>query len=465
MDHERNVPVGIEAAGVLRSIARRWSLVLGTTLVIVGLLVFVPLALSGYSATARVVVRLLPSATEETTINMVTEAQVAGSPEVAERAASALGTDPDDILESTSIEPVLSSEILKITSTQGDADSAELMANALASAYLEERRERAFQTLRSKTDALANRLQQTRRQLATVGSGRTEQARARVLFRNMEALRDRIADLRGIAAGLTGGELIERAQAEPGVEKLSMLRNAFIGLVLGLGLGIALALFVEAVRGKLRASTEIEAITGAPVLLELEGVDPPAASDLRGIARLAVVLDAAAASGNLNSILVTYSDAGSKRLSLSRHLGQALTDLGRRVLLIDATDHSTPGFVDVLNDQDRTPEDLSDTSGGGGVSFMSAGGDPAAVARAFASDKLTTTLASLSDNFDLVLLEAGAFDSHQLPILLSSRTDGVVVVIAEGTSRSVVLNQVGEMRRVEANVVGVVVVGAVDAAG
>lgn len=458
MDHETKVPAGGEAADVARVLARAWPLVLGTVILLVALLVFLPLAFADHTATARVVVRLLPPLTDETSLNMVTEAQVAGSPEVAERAAETLeGVSADELLESTSIEPVLSSEILKITSSASSPSSAEDAANALARAYLDARRERGSEILDAKLDALVGREQRTQSQLEGAGEGKVGRSRSRVLFRNLESIRDRIAEVRGISASVSGGELIEPARAQTAVGPSSIVRNAFIGLVLGLGLGSGLALLLEAIRGRVRASSQIESIASAPVLAEIGGTDGDAEPQ-HALGRLAVLVDAATGAENIRSLLITYADRDAERVDVSAHLAQGLARLGRRILSVDVTDPSSPGFVDLLIEQGSPAGDLPGAPGVGNVTVLPAGAQQEAAVRAFASEKTTTTLTSLSARFDMTVLDAGRFESSQLPILLASRTDRVLLVVTRGSHRSLLANQMKALRRVGATVLGLVLV-------
>jgi capsular exopolysaccharide synthesis family protein len=171
--------------------------------------------------------------------------------------------------------------------------------------------------------------------------------------------------------------------------------------------------------------------------------------------------------GMLHSIVITSAIPGEGKTTLAAHLGIANAGRGKKTLLVDG-DLRRPslsskfglapreGLSNVLNGEMRWQDVVLSIEGKPNLSLL-----PAGVGSHRASDLIGPRIATLLDEFakdyDLVILDAPPLIGFAECLQMASAADGALVTaIAGKTKRGAVLDVIGTLRRIHANVIGVV---------
>ncbi|MGW0804169.1 Wzz/FepE/Etk N-terminal domain-containing protein [Nonomuraea sp. NPDC002799] len=268
----------------LSLLRRRWLLLVGCV-VFGGTagLALMRLTPPAYTATTHVLV--LPigpqepanqvTARQRESLNLDTEAQVAQSAVVATRAATALGGAIPEPAE-VSVPP--NSSVLWISVTTAEPAAAAARSHAYAEAYLANRRESALSSMAQQQQAVLGKLKQVNAgidqvitQLGTLTKGSAEHAiaaqRQGVLNRQAATLALKYDALRTVA--VTPGTIISQAATPAAPSSPSLPLHLGTGLMAGLLTGSAAAYVRDRLDKRLRTSSDVERLTGLPVLSDL----------------------------------------------------------------------------------------------------------------------------------------------------------------------------------------------------
>ena len=252
-------------------------------------------------------------------------------------------------------------------------------------------------------------------------------------------------------------------------------------LVLGVGFVLALAFGAAGAREVLdRTVYDAEAVgdaLGAPVLATIpvvsDGSEPERQSVLEEPTLVAEcyrnlrtsILFAAGRSG-LRSLLVTSAVASEGKTTTAVNLAQSFAQTGRKVLLIDADLRRprlhaivgvprSPGLTEVLKEQVKVgdviqrPEDFD-------FEILTCGEPSASPVDVLGSAALDVTLARLTAQYDLVLIDAPIALSIADALLLSSRVDALVFVAKQGSVDRDAFGRIKrDLERAGANLLGV----------
>jgi capsular exopolysaccharide synthesis family protein len=171
--------------------------------------------------------------------------------------------------------------------------------------------------------------------------------------------------------------------------------------------------------------------------------------------------------GRLHSIVLTSAVPGEGKTTLAAHLGIANADRGKKTLLVDA-DLRRPslsskfgitareGLSSVLTGELRWQDVILPIPGSPNLGLI-----PAGLGSHRASDLIGPRISTLLDEFakeyDLVILDAPPLLGFAECLQMASAADGVLVTaIAGKTKRRAVAEVIGSLRRVHANIIGVV---------
>jgi uncharacterized protein involved in exopolysaccharide biosynthesis len=225
----------VEIGDFITIIARRWKLVLGTSLVCgalgAGLGAAVP---ATYSASAALTVAPLttsPFSSSQQQVNMATEREVMASREVASIAAESVGDSAaEDLMGDTSVAAPSGSQVLKVTVRDADAKKTAARANALAEAYLSFRTQGAEDVAKGQIAVLEQKIEELTSE-ATISAGD---------MAALSSLQEQLTSLRLV--GEVPGRVISRATvpgepASPGTPVIVTGTLAF-GLLAGCGLAL-----------------------------------------------------------------------------------------------------------------------------------------------------------------------------------------------------------------------------------
>jgi len=261
------------------------------------------------------------------------------------------------------------------------------------------------------------------------------------------------------------------------------------GLFAGIFLGVGLALTIDSLDDKIRASTEVEEILHVPVLSVVPHISSklPAVSEKSTSLAVLPVLDdrdSAAAEGyrqlrsnlflsNLDNrprlIIISSSHAGEGKSTTAINYAISLAMHGAQVLLIDTdlrrgTLHTRfrlpdqPGLTNVLSGNLKMEDIPRPVASLPNFALLCAGARAPDPSEVLNSNRMMAFLDECIQRFDYVILDSAPLlpvaDSYALAV----RADAVVLIVRAGLSRKkAVLRAIRQLSRLKANLSGVVV--------
>jgi capsular exopolysaccharide synthesis family protein len=488
---------------VLRN--RRWSILAVVAITVAATAAYAYLRVPAYEASSQVVVEPITLGSPQQVVDafsLETEAAVAQSTEVARLAGERMGSEesPEALAGRVTVTVPTDTLSLLITFSHSDPQVARQGAEAFAEAYLEYRQQQAqeeaeqlAETYEDETAALQAQVAEVNLQLAESPVGSAE-FRDAVVLRNLlrtelSTLRARVTVVR--TADLDPGEIIVHATQPTSPVGVDNQRLLVIGVLLGLFFGVLFAFFRDRVDERPKSRIDLEEAIGAPVLALVPKVhdgakrdaarlftvdDPrsPAAEAFRTLGASVLVmgserrLSSRQRRSNIKTLLVVSSLDEEGKTTTAANLGAELAQSGKRVLVISA-DLRKPRlheFFRLPNERGLTQMLAGDTHDwrngpGSGVPnlWVLPSGPPVDLpAEALRSDRMRKVLLEASDVMDFVIL-----DGHPLllvgdSLVLASYVDGVLLVVdAERTSRTAMMQTRGAIEQVGGNLVGAVV--------
>jgi capsular exopolysaccharide synthesis family protein len=444
-----------------------------------------------YTSTAEVIVlsaRFSPTESSEsfTALNMITEQQVANSRQVVE-AASARLEALDVTAGEISVSPVEDAETLIFTSESPKPRAARATAQAYAGAYLEVRRinivdelEGARRPYESQIEAIDAELAGIRSDLEDADEGERELLTAQytALLSKQVSLE---ANLNELVApeSVEVGRILRSADLPESPSSPNQMRDALLGLVVGLALGMGIAFFRERLDEPVRGQEELEAHAGASVLgfipsagwersLRTRGqVTEEAAEAFRA---LRVRLLHAKGDRDIKSVVITSSLASEGKTSVTTNLAVALALAGNRVVIV-AADLRRPrlqtyfqgaggeGLSEVVTGTSQ-PQIAITTTDTENLWVVHAGRESVSVdpAEYLGSESMSGLLKQLRDFADFVLIDTPPLLTTSDVVALAPLTDGVLLVVDPHLARRSTLEQARhELELIDVPVLGVVV--------
>ena len=174
-----------------------------------------------------------------------------------------------------------------------------------------------------------------------------------------------------------------------------------------------------------------------------------------------------------NSILVTSTEPSEGKTTVSLGLAITASHAGQTALLVDGDlrrstlaaavgGSDTVGLVEILLGQAEVAEAIrpvpaADLPRAGVVSFMSGGRKPPLFLGAIDWSKARTAFRSISQGFDIVLLDSPPILAANDALLFASIVDAVVLVVGTGNAN---LDQIRQAKE-QLNAVGTPIIGAV----
>ena len=255
-------------------------------------------------------------------------------------------------------------------------------------------------------------------------------------------------------------------------------RNLALGLVLGLLLGVGLAIVRHLLDTTVRTDDDVEEITDEPVIGAVHfdpraGKEPlivqtdpssPRSEAFRAVRTNLMFVDAA---NHPKTILVTSSIPGEGKSTTIANLALTLAQSGSSVCLIEA-DLRRPrlleylglegaaGLTDVLIDR-AALDDVLQPYGVDKLEVIGAGAIPPNPSELLASDAMSTVLTQLSARFDYVLIDTPPVLPVTDAVVLSTKVDGVIVLVGTTIVRKEQLKATLEsLRAVDNTLLGLV---------
>lgn len=345
-------------------------------------------------------------------------------------------------------------------------------------------------TLHAREESLKQRIDRARRTLSFT-SGReqeyTQHARTVDSQRNLFGLySERLNQARMSEQSQIRNIRVIDLASTPTSPSSSPMQKAVILLVMAsLGLGVAVAVALEYAYEVVETEDDVTRITGLPILgsipiiearqragdpLNFREATSPSSLALEATRAVATTLELCDVQDKLRIFMVASASAAEGKTTTLLNLGEALAEMGKRVMLFDA-DLRRPalhralqlanevGLSDILGpdrmDLQEVARRLDDS-----LIVIPAGATPTNPGALLGSKLLKTLLDLVREQADIVLFDSAPIMAVSDDLPLASLVDGVILVVRSGvTQRRSLARTKARLERVNATIVGVVVNG------
>lgn len=365
-----------------------------------------------------------------------------------------------------------------------------------------------IQALTARIQSLDNLRSNSSSQIAAAPATETEEAQ---LSDQVKTIQKMSEDLQGELQKAKMAEAVEAGQVEivdlakyPGSPIASGgTRKIALGVIVALLIGIGLAVVVDGMNTSIRRRTDIERVLqvpglaviprlvrGTPVDRGLQRALPRKTGNggkpakAKGIEELVTVTDARSASAEayrtlrtnlifsqavqtLRTVLVTSASPGEGKTTTAANLAVSFAHHGMRVLLVDCDLRRgrlhkifnvprDPGMTELVIGQAEAESVIRQTDITG-LYVVSSGNLPPNPSELLGGERMRKTLASLSEAFDLIIIDTPPLLAASDGAILATLSDGVVLVLRAGSTESEAAQQaIQQLSGVGARVVGAV---------
>ena len=484
--------------------ARKWVIIQAVVIVTLTALAVSYLQPSSYEGTAQVLVSekgssaavigdLLPQLSAQPERAMQTQVQLIQIRPIAEAAIKKLNLQitPDELAKRVSVTTVGQTDLVKITATAGDPAQAAAIANAVADEYVSSTKAAQRASLAAAADEVQKRLDQAKADILALGarinaSGKSDQlsAELQIATGTYTTLAQSLEQLKINQQLETGpGRVVSVAVADNRTVAPKPLRNAALGLVVGLVFGLGMAFLYEYLDNTIKSSDEAEKIFGAPVL----GTVPTDGTDKSKNRRLAILetpdsqtaeayrvlrnsLDFINFQHDMKTILVTSAAPGEGKSTVAANLAVALAQAGKKVVLV-SVDFRRPttdqffnvnnmiGLSDVLLGS-HTLKSALQRPGDEQLLVLTSGKMPPNPSELLGSEKMQELVKSIGEWGDWVIIDTPPLLAVADAAAVVRWADGVLMVSQAGVSTREAGKKAMELLdKVGAKITGVVVWG------
>jgi uncharacterized protein involved in exopolysaccharide biosynthesis len=195
-----------------------------------------------------------------------TQAKVVVGDQVLGSARAATELDVDELRERVSVEVDPDSDVMRVTGLGATAAEAQQVANAVATAYIEQNREQGLAAINSQIDALQTAIDTLNSEFDEFsGNDAAAVARRTALIDQIAALARQQEQLRAATSIFEGQvSVITAANLPAGSSTIDPVRGAALGVAAGLAVGLvaAIALHVRGGSANLRSRVSSATSTG-----------------------------------------------------------------------------------------------------------------------------------------------------------------------------------------------------------
>ena len=363
---------------------------------------------------------------------------------------------PEQLLKRVDISQVGQTNVVTVDVTDGSPTRAAAIANAMAQAYVDW----STQASRENIKAVADEIQQSAAKDPT--------------------LAQKLSELRVEQKLAEGpGRVVSPAITNPVPVSPQPLRDAGLGLGVGLVFGVGMAFLFEYLDNTVKTTSEAEKVYGAPVLghIPAEQFEKDEKRHLTTVPRVAESyrlmrnsLDFVNFDGNLKTLMVTSAAPGEGKSTVAANLAVVLAQTGKRVVLISCdfrrptTEqffgiHNVIGLSDVLTGANSIESALQ-RPGDGSVMVLTSGRTPPNPSELLGSEKMRDLLEHLGKQADWIILDTPPVLAVADTTDVARWVDGVLMVSRGGSST----RQAGKrgreaLEKVGARIIGVAVWG------
>jgi capsular exopolysaccharide synthesis family protein len=262
------------------------------------------------------------------------------------------------------------------------------------------------------------------------------------------------------------------------------MKNTLLAGAVSLMLAVGVALAIELINTTLRTPDAVESTLGLPVLASIQNYKReierfiqkrlPGEMLSKGvpiitkenIKTLITNLQFATIAHPTKTLLVTSSFAGEGKSSLLLLLAEAFADLGKRVLVVDM-DMRNPSIGQYLGARGRNDlfdymvghsrlEETICKTGNSSIHFIDSRHRLASVSQIVNFEVFDKFLDTIKRLYDLVLFDTPPLGLFIDAAALANKMDATLLVVGSGMGdRSVIRDVVGQLKKAEANILGV----------
>jgi succinoglycan biosynthesis transport protein ExoP len=402
---------------------------------------------------------------------------------------------PESLLLRVTISAVGQTNLVTIQATDGDANRAAQIANAMADAYVAWSKDSKRESIKAAADEVQSRLDDARTQILELGRKISAQGKSDKLSAELSAelsiatglyttLAEKLETLRvNEQLEIGAGRVVSTAIANPVAVSPKPVRNGALGLAVGLVFGLGMAFLLEYLDNTIKSTDEAEKLYGAPVLghipeekfekgekRRLTIVQHPGSSGAESYRVLRNSLDFVNFQHDIEVLLVASSAPGEGKSTVAANLAAGLAQAGKKVVLVNSdfrrptTDqffnvNNIIGLADVLTGANSLKSALQ-RPGGEQLLVLAAGKMPPNPSELLGSQKMSDIIESLKEWADWIIVDSPPLLAVADAAAIARWVDGVLMVTRGGTSTREAARKGREMlEKVGARIIGVVVWG------
>ncbi len=488
-------PQFLEYVRVLRR--RKWWIVGGLVLGVIGSGAFAFTQTKEYQATATVLVTTVPSVSSAvpsgsvSPAQMATDAQLVTTPGVAKVASGILGYPAPKVSATAST----TENVISVTASGPSPTADAKVANAYAVAFVRSQQHAAIQdgkaaasSITVQLNSLSSQIASLQTQLRKVSSASTQAGAIQAQISNLSGQEATLSGEKAqmlIAARLSanGVSMEEKAVPPPAPYSPNKKRDLLLGGLAGMILGLGLALSVDAIDDRIRTREEITRsypnlpllgmvpyveqwrATADPYLVSLARPTSPASEAFRSVR---TALQFVRIDRELKVIVVTSANPSEAKSSSVANLGVSIAKAGKSVCVVSA-DLRRPRLGSFLGCSDKVgltsvvigdatlDEALQPVEGAPGLFYIGTGQLPAEMAEFLGSQKVADLFGQLRERFDTVLIDTPPLLAVSDALVTTTYSDGVVLTIRHDSTRRRALVRMRELlEQSDAEVVGAI---------
>jgi capsular exopolysaccharide synthesis family protein len=238
------------------------------------------------------------------------------------------------------------------------------------------------------------------------------------------------------------------------------VRDTMLGAVIGILIMGAIVVLIEYLDDSIKTPEDVNNVMGLPVIgligemnvsrkkkkeLGIYITENPRSPIAESFRTLRGNLEFAGVDNPLKTLMVSSASPGVGKTTVTVNLAAAVAQGGKRVLLLDA-DLRRPSmhrFVDVpnrsgLSELFRVPNssyrDVTYELENPNLSVITSGALPPNPAELLGSDRMIHILEQISNDYDMIIIDSPPLIVVD-PVLLSAKTDGIVLIIKPGETK------------------------------